>query len=580
MFFSNGWWLIPACLVPGGVIVWVRRHFNRIAERTRVAEERRQEIVGQLARGEPLEAILALLTRSLEESFSRVRCRFTLAGPVYSPQAFPSEKTCGTVFPVVDTKGSFLGELKIDPAVDELTREEIQAVEEIRRLAAMIAEQQSIYGELQIHAKQDRLTGLINASTFDDTFGSLIEAALPETTLALFVFHLDGLRRIYDRLGRSAGDIHLQQAATSIERCFRAGDLVARLGSDAFAALATGLSAAEAGRVCQSVVNAFSDPFDIEGLRIASSVRIGVSAFPQGGRTPAELRLSAEAALKDAKKGSGSRFTISSREIRERARSIVVTERLILQALDDNHFDLIYQPQLMLNGEWAGMEAVARVRQPEQQLDSKAASSQIGAWILPEAIRQYAEWLRKGLNPVRIAVKCSQLNLPYNEVFDQILRYVKTFELGPEAIQIELPDSATVLSDKTSLKVLWQLRSAGISVILDVLSRGYSSLSCLNGLPVDAIKINKSLVRVLTEGDDSMPLTSAMIASAHALRMSVIAEGVETEEQMWLLRRLGCEVLQGRHIALPLSAKDAGDALSLRLKAGKCRIWSQGRVAQ
>jgi diguanylate cyclase (GGDEF)-like protein len=581
MPLSHRWWLIPLCLLFGGIMVWIKRRFNRNAERTRVVEERREKLVGQLARGEPLESIVTSLTRSLEESFGRIQCRFDLAGPLYSSETSPTEARCGTTFPIVDTKGSLLGTLTIHPAIAELTPEEHQAVDEIRRLAAMIAEQQSVYSELQILTKHDRLTGLMSASKFDDTLGALIETARAETTFALFVFDLDSVRRIQDCLGDDASDGYLQEAAERIEKCFRAGDSVARRGAQDFAALALGLSAAEAVRVCQSVVDAFSVPFNIEGLNIASGIRIGVSAFPRGGRSPNELTASALAALRDAKDGVGSRFTISSHDIRERARSIAAADRIIRQALDDNRFDLFYQPQLMLNGALAGMEALVVWRAEEHLMsDPKVSpidenperlSAAIGAWIIPEAMRQYAEWLRNDLRPVRIAVRYSQLKLPYSDIFDQILSYMKIFGLGPDAIQIEVPDSALTGSDDPSFGMLQQLRSAGISVILDVRSQGDLSLESLSGLPVDAIKINKSLVDILTERNESIPFASATIASARALRMLVTGEGVDTEDQMWLLRRLGCEVLQGTHIGNPLDASDAGNMLGVRLKTRKRR---------
>jgi diguanylate cyclase (GGDEF)-like protein len=573
MFQTTRWWLMAMCVVLGG-IAWFIFLVKKSARRARVAEELRLNIIGQLARGEPLERILALLTRGLAESFSRIRCIITLAGPVYSSEDYTIGEDLGTSFPIVDTRGSRLGALTVYPAMAKLTRQETKAVDDIRHLAAIVAEQQSIYGELQISATQDRLTGLINGSMFSEALRRLMENALPDTTLALFVFDLDSFNRIYDRLGRGASDIYLKQAAERIAKCFRDGDLVARLGADGFEALATGVTAAEAGRICRSVINVFSTPFIVEGLRIASCIRIGVSAFPQSGRSLTDLRFSADAALTDAKKGSGSRFTISSPEIRERARSVAFAERSIRQALEDNQSELFYQPQRRLNGDLAGMEALVRIRTLEQlpicgnTLSPTAGRaglvSEIGSWILPEAMRQYAEWLRMGLIPVPIAVKLPQLHLSHTEVFDQILLYLRTFGLDPNAIQIELPESASILSDETSLKMLKQLRSAGISVILDVFARGYSSLSCLNGLPVDAIKINQSSVRVLKERDGSMPLISAMIASAHALRMDVIADGIESEEQMWLLRRMGCDVLQGCHIAPPLNAKAAADRLVAR----------------
>jgi diguanylate cyclase (GGDEF)-like protein len=576
MSHSGLFWLTAVCLALGG-IAWFVLCFKRKAERAGVAAEAlRAKIIGQLERGEPLEAMLALLTKSLEESCSSLRCTITLTGPVYASEDYPIEEKPGAIFPIVDTSGSRVGVLTVQSPSAKLTREEAKAVDGVRDLAAIIAEHRSMHSELEILDRRDRLTGLANGSVLAENLGRAIESGSTADAPALFIFDLDHFKQVNDRLGRGAGDTYLQQAAERIGKCFRSGDLVARIGADDFAALALGLNAAEAVRICQSVIDAFGTPFAIEGLRIVGGVSIGVSAFPRGGRSPAELRCSAEAALCDSKRAGGGRFTICSPEIRERAASIVNAGRLIRQALDDYRCDLYYQPQMMVSGELFGMEALVRTRESEQRLNSGRSSVEvtehtvlaagIDAWVVPEALRQYAEWLGEGLHPVRIAVNASRFNLSHTEVFDQIVSYLRTFGLGPEAIQIELTESAAALSDQTSLDMLWQLRSAAISVSLEAFGREYSSPGRLHGLPVDALKIDKSFVDRLTEPDGSTRLISAMIADGHTLRMTVIADDVETEEQMWFLRRMGCDVMQGNHIARPLNAIAAGKILTARLK--------------
>jgi diguanylate cyclase (GGDEF)-like protein len=577
MLHSGRWWLTAACLALGG-IAWVVFRFKRIAAKRLAvaAEARRAKIIGQLERGEPLEAMLAVLTKSLEESCSGLRCTITLAGPVYSSEDYPIEEKPGAIFPIVDTSGSRVGELTVQSPTGTLTRDESKAVDGIRDLAAIIAEHRSMHSELEMVDGRDRLTGLANGSVLAGKLGRSIESGLPADAPALFIFDLDRFKQVNDRLGRGAGDIYLQQAAERIAKCFRSGDLVARIGADDFATLALGLNAAEAVRICRSVIDTFATPFVIEGFPIVGGVSIGVSAFPRGGRTPAELRFSADAALCDSKKAGGGRFTICSPEIRERAASTANAGRLIRQAFDDCRCDLYYQPQMTVSGGLFGMEALVRAREPEQRLNSGHSSIEaaehggmsagVDAWVVPEALRQYAEWLGKGLNPVRIAVNVSQFTLSHTEVLDQIVSYLGTFGLGPEAIQIELTESAAALSDQTSLDTLWQLRSAGISVSLEVFGREYSSSGRLNGLPVDALKIDKPFVGRLTEPDGSTRLISAMIADGHTLRMKVIAGDIETEEQMWSLRRMGCDVMQGNHIAHPLNAIAAGEILSARQK--------------
>jgi diguanylate cyclase (GGDEF)-like protein len=395
---------------------------------------------------------------------------------------------------------------------------------------------------------------------------------------------LDSFSRFNDRLGRRAGDAYLRQAVERITKSFRTKDFIARLRADDFAAMAQGLSSGEAEQICRNLIDAFSIPFSIEGFQIIGSVRIGVTSFPGGGRSAEELRFSAEAALSEAKRGEGSRFVVCSPEIRARMASVVDAGRRIRQARDASSSDLFYQPQIKIGGELAGMEAVVRIRPVEGGPVAASSSvkleehsgtvTEIYPWVLPEAMRQYGEWLHSGLNPVRIAVLVSQTELRDGKVLERILSCLKTFGLGTAAIQIELPEPAAALSDETLLHILRELRNAGVSITLDVFGAGFAPPGCLDGLPVDAIKINKVFVGRLTEPDSSMSAVSAMIAGARVLRMTTIAEGIETEEQMWALRRMGCDVLQGCHVAQPLSALDAEAALATRLKTHEAgRDW-------
>jgi len=578
-------WLIIACLVLGG-IAWVVSRLRGNSNRARAAEVFRAKVIGQLARGEPLEEVLALLTRHLEESCRRIRCTINLAGPVFSAADYPVEETPGTIFPIVDSSGSRIGVLTVQPPVAKLTREENKAIDAVRNLAAIIAEQRSMHGELQILDRQDGLTGLANEAFFAETLAALTKTDPGPNGTALFFFDLDGFSRLNDRLGRQAGDAYLRQAAERITKSFRSRDLIARLRADDFAALAQGLNSWEAERICRNLIDAFSVPFAIEGFQIIGAVRIGVTSFPGGGRSPEELRFSADAALSEAKRGDGSRFIVCSPEIRERTASVVNAGRQIRQARDASSGDLIYQPQMKIGGELAGMEAIVRIRRPEQGPVSAAARSKLAEdtstvteiypWVLPEAMRQYAEWLHHGLNPVRIAVLVSRQELKRGDVLERIISCLKTFGLGPDAIQIELPEPAAALSDETLLHILRELRSASVSVTLDAFGAGFASPGCLDGLPVDAIKINRFFVGRLTEPDSSMSAVSAMIAGARILRMTTIAEGIETEEQMWALRKMGCDVLQGSHVAQPLSALGAGAALATRLKTHRAgRDWAQ-----
>jgi EAL domain-containing protein (putative c-di-GMP-specific phosphodiesterase class I) len=225
------------------------------------------------------------------------------------------------------------------------------------------------------------------------------------------------------------------------------------------------------------------------------------------------------------------------------------------------------------------MEALVRIRHPQQGLipasdfieiaEHAGLVTEIDSWVLPEAMRQYADWSRKGLNPVRIAVNISRLDLSHASIFERALSTLSSLGLGPDALQLELTETAAVLGGDASFEVLGQLAKEGISLALDDFGRGYSSLSCLHGLPVDTVKLDRSFVSRLSGEADSTLLLSAMIAAARALRMHVIAEGVETEAQELVVRSLGCDALQGHYIARPLNAVAAEQLLADRMRTGQ-----------
>jgi EAL domain-containing protein (putative c-di-GMP-specific phosphodiesterase class I) len=243
------------------------------------------------------------------------------------------------------------------------------------------------------------------------------------------------------------------------------------------------------------------------------------------------------------------------------------TQQLIRYAIDRDLLELHYQPQVSVGGELRGVEALVRIRHPVLGMvmpdefigvaEESGLITEIDAWVLSEACRQYASWRREDFaHPPRIAVNLSRVTLRDSAIAQKIRAALAFAGVEPAAIQIELTETAALTGGEDSRESLRHMKEAGISLALDDFGTGYSSLSCLHSLPADTVKIDKSFVAGLFENGTSLPLITALVAAARALDMTVVAEGVETEEQFQALRLLGCDILQGQLISAPLRASE------------------------
>jgi diguanylate cyclase (GGDEF)-like protein len=538
------------------------------AERARSFEAIRSDVLRRLAAGDSLKQILGVLLATMQLPHPRLHCSIRLEDEIALAGAGPdSVRNSWPVVherPITDSNGRRLGIIVVqgrNPA-----RHHVDLVERVASLAEIVIEHDALRKELEYAATHDHLTGMANRHAFIHKMAAL-EQHGPDRIAALFFIDLDRFKQINDHFGHHVGDVCLRQAAERIQSCFAAGDLVARSGGDEFTVIAEGLNGAEISQIAARMVNLFRQPFTAAGREVFGTVSVGVSMWPRDGRTAADIQGSADVALYEAKEAGRNQFRIYTPAMRSRAAAKMRTEQLIRHAIDCDLLELHYQPQVSIEGELVGVEALVRIRHPEAGLimpdefigvaEESGLIAEIDVWVFSEACRQYASWRRENFfHPARIAVNLSRVTLGQTDIAQRIRAALGAAGVEPAAIQIELTETAALRGGEASREALTNLKQVGISLALDDFGTGYSSLSCLHNLPVDTVKIDKSFVTGLTGSGTSLPLITAVIAAARALDMTVIAEGVESEEQFQILRRIGCDMLQGWLISAPLRASE------------------------
>ena len=407
-------------------------------------------------------------------------------------------------------------------------------------------------------AYYDELTGLANRRLFLERVAQFIRSAVSGGhKLALFVIDLERFKNINDSLGRPAGDALLKQVAQWLTR--KAGDanLLARLDADHFAVVL--LDARQEGGVTdflESVMAEFLEhPFRLNDALFRIGCKIGVALYPHDGADADTLFRNAEAALKKAK-ASGDRYLFYTQTMTTAVSGKLTLENQLRQALDKGEFVLHYQPKVNLAiGKLTSAEALIRWNDPRTGLvppgrfipilEETGLIYEVGRWALKKAIEDYLRWRLAGLAAVRIAVNVSPLQLRNRGFIAEIGQVIGVDAQAPAGLELEITESLIMEDIKHNIASLQAIRTMGVSIAIDDFGTGFSSLSYLAKLPVDTLKIDRSFVIEMTAAPEGLALVSTIISMAHSLKLKVVAEGVETEEQSRLLRLLACDEMQG-----------------------------------
>ena len=415
-------------------------------------------------------------------------------------------------------------------------------------------------------ARYDPLTGLINRTLFTDRLeGAVARARRDGSVVALLFLDLDGFKEVNDRLGHPVGDALLRQAAERLVACVRESDTVARLGGDEFTVILEGGHRVEdAGQVATKILQSLAVPYRVGSEEIVITSSMGIASFPIDGETTEDLLKGADIAMYSAKDAGRNTYQFFTSELRERT-----TRRLTLldglrKALDaDEGLFLLYQPKVDHERRRViGVEALIRWEHPEfgqvppekfirlaEETDLIVA---LGQWVLDSACIQMRTWLDAGLPPMRMSVNLASRQFRAGNLVETVVASLAAARLNPRFLDVELTEG-TLLSDlEETRRALERLRDLGVTVSIDDFGTGYSSLGYLTQLPIDTLKIDRSFIADGLTNRDGIAVSSAIIGLAKTLRLDVIAEGVDKEEQLRFLGELGCNRIQGFLISRPI----------------------------
>jgi diguanylate cyclase (GGDEF)-like protein len=420
--------------------------------------------------------------------------------------------------------------------------------------------------KLDYLAYYDLVTGLASHALFLERLQEKLHLGKSdEHKKAVFVLDIERFKQINDAFGREAGDQVLKQIAERLVQ-LGGGDAsrFARIGPDRFAIVAGDMDSVEqVGRYTeQRLYETFHKAFQVRDNELRISAKVGIALFPDDGEDADALLRNAEAALKKAKR-TGERYLFFTQAMTARVAERLSLENKLRQALDNEEFVLHYQPKVSLeSGKLTGAEALIRWNDPRTGLvppaqfipilEETGLIHDVGRWALRKALEDYLRWRAADLPVVRIAVNVSPLQLRHRDFIAEIGRAIGIESFAGEGLEIEITESLVMEDVKRSVATLQALRDMAVTTAIDDFGTGFSSLSYLAKLPVDTLKIDRSFVVDMAAGPQGVSLVSTIIALAHSLKLKVVAEGVETEEQSRLLRSLNCDEMQGYLFSKPI----------------------------
>jgi diguanylate cyclase (GGDEF)-like protein len=428
--------------------------------------------------------------------------------------------------------------------------------------------------QLRHMATHDALTGLPNRVLLEDRLSQAIaHAARDGHSFALAVFDLDRFKVINDSFGHATGDALLKEVASRLQGVARSIDTVVRLGGDEFVMIIDNLAqAADAESVAQRAVAALRVPLRIGEHDIHTSASVGIALYPQDGNSVESLMAHADAAMYCVKQHGRNDLQFFTAGMDAATQDRGKLESDLHQALAREQFVLHYQPKVdAQTGKLRGAEALIRWLHPERGLvppatfiplaEDSGLIEGIGNWVIHEACRQARAWQDQGLAPTRVAVNLSAFQFHNGKLLEAIRRSLEEFSLDPAYLEVEITESALMSDPEESVAILRRLSEMGVLVSVDDFGTGYSSMSYLQRFPIDKLKIDRTFISDVTSSNDDASIVSAIVSLGHTLNLKVIAEGVETPEQLEFLQMLGCDQYQGYHYSRPMPAAEFAELI-------------------
>jgi diguanylate cyclase (GGDEF)-like protein/PAS domain S-box-containing protein len=429
-----------------------------------------------------------------------------------------------------------------------------------------VSDRKRMETELERLALYDPLTGLPNRALFSDRLGHVLSRRGRQTATAVYFLDLDRFKRINDSLGHGAGDEVLREVAQRLHGVVRPEDTVARFGGDEFTVLCESVGGVlEAVSIADRLQRPLREPLRAGGAELRLSESIGVALIePSEDRDGQRLIEDADAAMYRAKERGGARTELFDTAMRDNAVRAMAIEQELQQALERNELCLYYQPGVDLrSGRVVGAEALVRWEHPQRGLivperflgvaEETGLIVPLGAWVVAAACRQLAEWQqRPETAELHLSVNLSARELTHPDVVSTVLSCVRESGVDPHSLTIEVTESTAMADGDTGFRALRDLSGEGIRVAIDDFGTGYSSLEQLRRMPVDIVKVDRSFVSGMSADSTDRELVAAVVGMGRALKLCVVAEGIETNEQADALREMGCDIGQGFLFAKPL----------------------------
>jgi diguanylate cyclase (GGDEF)-like protein/PAS domain S-box-containing protein len=440
-------------------------------------------------------------------------------------------------------------------------------------VAEDVTERRHVQTELRRLAHHDGLTGLPNRILLEQRMRQVFDAALQHGHRAgIICLDLDRFKQVNDWYGHAIGDECLKHVGTLLTRRLRGMDVVARTGGEEFTiVLGEVESVAASGIVAKALLQSFATPIEVEGHSIVLGASMGVAVYPDHGSDSSQLWRRADAAMYRAKRAGGNRHALVAPDLTTARLESAGVETYMREMLQRGGFHLHYQLQYNMIGEVRGMEALLRLRHPHLNslspdrfipiAEENGLIHPLGKWVIDEACRQLVIWNSRRAKPICVAVNVSPLQLMRPEFAAEVEEAISQSGIEPGWLEMEITERVALNFDEIG-KRMEQLAAIGIRFAIDDFGTGSSSLQHLHRLPISTLKIDRSFIQQLAETSRSYPIVKAILAMGHSLQMDVIAEGVENEDQMCLLRKLHCNCVQGFLLSHPEPAEIIQSILS------------------
>jgi len=439
----------------------------------------------------------------------------------------------------------------------------------------------AVEAEMSHLAQHDTLTKLPNRTLLQDRLGQAITTAGRNgTRIAVLFLDLDGFKHINDSLGHAIGDRLLQSVAKRLLASVRTSDTVSRIGGDEFVVLLSEVAhAGDAGVKAGKILAALNAPLEIDQHNLRVTASIGVTTYPEDGQETAMLIKNADLAMYQAKENGRNNYQFFEKDMNVRALERQSVEENLCFALDRDELVMHYQPKIsLITGEITGVEALIRWQHPERGLigplqfisvaEDCGLMLPIGNWVLRESCRQAKAWQDAGLRPIEMAVNVSSVEFRNEDFLEGVRAILEDTGLSPHYLGLELTESVLMQHAEFTVPVLKKLKAMGVRLAIDDFGTGYSSLSYLRQFPIDTLKVDQSFVHGISADTDDATIINAVINMGGNLKHRVIAEGVETVEQVAFLRAHGCDEGQGYYFSRPVPASQFAKLLEAETTLG------------